>query len=149
LTKQASHIDLRLGNTPSATSELRAAVDRVAEECGLGRAGSFDLKVAATEAVTNALKGTPASQAVEVSVDGHEDAVDVEVVDRGVFSPLRASLERGPEAESGRGLPIMLALVDEVKFAQTAAGTRVRMRKRIAPADEGGSSFGNGDSTFA
>jgi serine/threonine-protein kinase RsbW len=149
LTRQTSHIDLRLDDRPSATTELRAAVDRVAEGCGLDHAKRFDLKLAATEAVTNALKGTPESQAVEVSVDGHEEAVDVEVVDRGVFSPLRAGLQRGPEAEGGRGLPIMLALVDELKFAQTAAGTRVRMRKWITPARKGPSAFGNADSAFA
>jgi hypothetical protein len=27
----------------------------------------------------------------------------------------------------------MLALVDEIEFAVTGAGTRVRMRKRVAP----------------
>jgi hypothetical protein len=43
----------------------------------------------------------------------------------------------------------MLALVDELKFAQTAAGTRVRMRKWITPTRKGPSAFGNADSAFA
>ena len=118
-------------------------MERVAEECGLDAGERFDIELAATEAVTNALKG---SHTVEVTVAGHEDAVDVEVVDQGVFSPIRAALHRGPDAESGRGIPIILALVDEVEFAQTSRGTRVRMSKRAAPRGEGPSSFGSGDS---
>jgi serine/threonine-protein kinase RsbW len=120
LTRQASHVDLKLDARPTATRELRAAVERVAEECGLDQGERFDLKLAATEAVTNALKGTPESHTVEVSVAGHEDIVDVEVVDQGVFSPVRAALHRGPDSESGRGILIILALVDEVEFAQTS-----------------------------
>jgi len=121
-------------------------VERVAEECGLDRGERFDLKLAATEAVTNALKGTPENHTVEVTVVGHGHAVDVEVVDQGVFSAVRAALHRGPDAESGRGIPIILALVDEVEFAQTGRGTRVRMSKRAAAADKGSSRFGNGNS---
>jgi serine/threonine-protein kinase RsbW len=130
LTRQDLHVDLRLENRPTATRELRAAVERVARKCGLDRRERFDLKLAATEAVTNALKGTPDSHTVEVTVAGTEDAVDVEVVDQGVFSPVRAALHRGLDAEGGRGIPIILALVDELEFAQTGRGTRVRMSKR-------------------
>jgi len=123
---------LRLNGRSTATGELRAAVERVAKECRLDRGERFDLKLAATEAVTNALKGSPENHTVEVTVAGHEDAVDVEVVDHGVFSCVRAAPHRGPDAESGRGIPIILALVDEVEFAQTSRGTRVRMSKRAA-----------------
>ena len=117
-----------------ATRDLRAAVECVAEECGLDPGERFDLKLAATEAITNALRETPENHTVEVTVVGREDAVDVEVLDQGVFSPVRAKLHRGPDAESGRGIPIILALVDKVEFAQTSRGTRVWMSKRAAAA---------------
>jgi serine/threonine-protein kinase RsbW len=144
--RKAAHIDLKLDGRPTATRELRAAVERVAEECGLDAGERFDIELAATEAVTNALKGTPESQTVEVIVAGHEGAVDVEVVDQGVFSPIPAALHRDPDAEGGRGIPIILALVDEVEFAQTSRGTRVRMSKRATPSGDGPSSFRTGDS---
>jgi hypothetical protein len=48
--QQASHIDLRLDDGPTAMGEPRAAVDRAAEDCGLDAAERFDLKLAATEA---------------------------------------------------------------------------------------------------
>jgi serine/threonine-protein kinase RsbW len=149
LTRQDSHIDLRLDNRPTATRELRAAVEHVARACGLDPGERFDLKLAATEAVTNALKGTPGSHTVEVTVAGHDDAVDVEVVDQGVFFPVRMALDRGADAEHGRGIPIILALVDELEFAQTGRGTRVRMSKRARPPGEGPSSFGYGGSIFS
>ena len=55
----------------------------------------------------------------------------MEVADRGSF-------ETGarPEHEGGRGIPLMLALVDEVHFSTTGSGTRVRVRKRVSRAGE-------------
>jgi serine/threonine-protein kinase RsbW len=125
------HLELR--NEPAATSALRAALDRISDACGLANGDRFDLKVAATEAVTNALRGLPATHSVDVSLTGQGDAVEVEVRDRGTFAPFSM---RGPDAEGGRGIPLMLALVDEVEFAASRNGTRVRMRKRVARAGE-------------
>ncbi len=123
-------VRLELCNEPNATFTLRRAVDRVATECRLAAEARFELKVAATEAVTNALKGAPREHAVEVAVECTEGAVDVEVVARGRFEP--RIREDGPvDAEGGRGLPLMLALVDEVEFASAGEGTRVRMRKHL------------------
>lgn len=122
---------LRLRNEPTSTRMLRDAVDRIADRRRLSGEERFELKLAATEAVTNALRG--ASHAVEVAISGRDDAVEIEVTDVGRFTP-RPLAGRPLEAESGRGIPLMLALVDEVEFLRTAEGTRVRMRKRITPA---------------
>jgi anti-sigma regulatory factor (Ser/Thr protein kinase) len=84
--------------------------------------------VAATEALTNAIKQADEGPVVEVVLEGHERAVDVQVADRGSFVP---PSPRWGFSEGGRGIPLMLALVDEVEFAQTGGGARVRMRKRI------------------
>ncbi|HEX3255914.1 MAG TPA: ATP-binding protein [Gaiellaceae bacterium] len=119
----------RLSNEPDATCKLRAALTHVAEEVDLPEEERFELKVAATEAFTNAIKGAPGEHAVEVAIRGSDAAVDVEVVDRGRFA-LQMRNDEGLEAESGRGIPLMLALVDEVEFAAIGDGTRVRMRKR-------------------
>jgi anti-sigma regulatory factor (Ser/Thr protein kinase) len=127
------HLTLRKGR--AATAELRHAIDLISDRCHLNDEQRFDLKLAVTEAVTNALKGTPEGHAAEVTLAEGEGAVEVEVLDSGVFSPLRAALDRGPEAEGGRGIAIMFALVDEVEFERTGAGTRVRMRKHISPAE--------------
>jgi anti-sigma regulatory factor (Ser/Thr protein kinase) len=128
--QHAARIDLRLGNGPGATGELRRAIDRLAEWCGLGPEGRFDLKLAATEALTNAVKKTEDDHVVDVTLEGYDGVIDVEVADRGPFAAPAAA---GGLAEGGRGIPIMLALVDEVEFSHTGEGTRVRMRKRLGP----------------
>jgi serine/threonine-protein kinase RsbW len=127
--RREPYVHLTLSGGARATAKLRKAVETFARKHGLSSEDCFDLKLAATEALTNALKRTPAPDAVEVTLTGHGSAVEVEVVDRGVFSPLRAGPARGHEAESGRGVALMLALVDDVSFERTSAGTRVRLRK--------------------
>jgi len=131
MTHAERTVRLRLCNEPEATTKLRQAVDRVATESELTESARFELKLAATEALTNAIKGAPPENTVEVGIVGREGAVDVEVVARGRFTPqVRAgeTLEEG-----GRGIPLILALVDEVEFASARDGTRVRMRKRAPP----------------
>ncbi len=124
-------IRLELCNKPDATFTLRRALDRVAADCQLPDDARFELTLAATEAVTNALKGAPQGHAVEVALACTEVGVNVEIVDRGRFEP-RIREESPVDAESGRGIPLMLALVDEIEFASADGGTRVRMRKHVA-----------------
>ena len=110
---------------------MRAAVDRVADEWQLGAEDRFDLKLAATEAVTNALRDAHEDHVVDVTLAADGSSVRIEVADPDAFSPARATSSSGAEAEGGRGIPLMIALADEVEFARTAAGTRVRIRKRV------------------
>jgi anti-sigma regulatory factor (Ser/Thr protein kinase) len=124
--------ELTVRNEPSATRKLRAMLDDVADEYPLSEAERFELKFAATEALTNALKGSRQEDPVRIRIVPKAEAIEVEVTDRGVVDPAR-----GVEEEGGRGIPLMLALVDEVEFYSGAAGTRLRMRKRITPADAG------------
>jgi serine/threonine-protein kinase RsbW len=122
----AAHIKLTLVDRPGATQELREAIDRVAEPLGLSPADRFDIKLAATEAVTNAFKGDSGSK-VDVLLEARPEALAVEVATTGRF---QQQPSRGDEG--GRGLPLMLALVDRIEFAQSGRGTRVRIQKRIA-----------------
>jgi anti-sigma regulatory factor (Ser/Thr protein kinase) len=121
---RATHIELTLVDGPGATRVLRDAIDRVADPLGASPADRFDLKLAATEALTNALRDSSESH---VTLDGGPEALDVEVASGGAFG---AQSLHGDEG--GRGIPLMLALVDRVEFAHTSHGTRVRMQKRIA-----------------
>jgi serine/threonine-protein kinase RsbW len=121
-----SHIELTLVDRPGATRELREAIDRIAKPLGVSPADRFDVKLAVTEAVTNALKSDAGKQ-VDVILDARPEALLVEVASSGRFLPQSS---RGDEG--GRGIPLMLALVDQVEFAHSGHGTRVRMQKRIA-----------------
>jgi len=123
------HVRLRLGNEPGATSKLRRALDCIARASGLAADATFDLKLAATEALTNAIKGAPRDHVVDVAIEGRDRAVEVEVTHRGRFRPA-FGVETALEGESGRGIPLMLALMDEVEFASLRrGGVRVRLRR--------------------
>ncbi len=65
---------------------------------------------------------------MDVEIEGGDRSVDVEVTDRGSFRPA-FGIESALEAESGRGIPLMLALVDELEFASVRGGVRVRLRR--------------------
>ncbi|HEX5469267.1 MAG TPA: ATP-binding protein [Gaiellaceae bacterium] len=123
---------MRLCNEPAATARLRNALDEVARRSHLSDEARFELKLAATEALTNAVKGRPGGHAVDVSIQGGDGAVEVVVMDRGRFVARTHRSDRIDESEGGRGIPLMLALVDQVEFASLADGTRVRMRKESA-----------------
>jgi serine/threonine-protein kinase RsbW len=128
-------MELILRDEPSATGRLRATIDEVADEYGLPGDERFDLKLAATEALTNAFK-SGSEGPVRIRIVPRPGEIEVEVVDHGVFNPAR-----GADREGGRGIPLMLALVDEVQFAATPSGTRVRVRKRVTRAGEGNSAL--------
>jgi anti-sigma regulatory factor (Ser/Thr protein kinase) len=126
--------ELILRKEPSATRQLRVTLDEIADRYPLPDEERFELKLAATEALTNALKGTRAGETVRIRINPTPEVIEVEIVDRGVFDPAR-----GADQEGGRGIPLMLALVDDVEFSSSAAGTRVRVRKRVTRAGEGDS----------
>ena len=128
-------MELILHDEPTATGRLRATLDELADEYRLPDDERFELKLAATEALTNAFK-SGSEDPVRIRIVPRPGEIEVEVVDHGVFDPAR-----GDDPEGGRGIPLMLALVDDVQFAATPTGTRVRVRKRVTRAGEGTSDF--------
>jgi anti-sigma regulatory factor (Ser/Thr protein kinase) len=117
---------LAVSDEPGSVARVRAALDAVASASGLGREEAFALKVATSEALANALVHAGAeSERVEVSVASEAGGVEVEVVGGGPFA-----VSNGLDASHGRGLPLMIALADEVEFGSAPSGTRVRIRKQ-------------------
>lgn len=108
-----------------------------------------DLKLAVSEACTNAIEAHDAagsSERVVVRCQAGGDSLEVHVEDRGHgFDP--AELPDHPPVtdpdrlkfERGLGIPLIRALVDEVEFSPTAHGTSVRLVMRIG---------GNGTRTY-
>ncbi|WP_103939959.1 ATP-binding protein [Thermomonospora echinospora] len=103
----------------------------VAEDC-IG-----DILVAASEACTNVIQHshTPQDYEVLARVDG--GVCELTVTDQGRGLTEESSAEPGDQAESGRGIKIMRALVDDVTFdTRPGQGTRVRLCKRLTWRDE-------------
>ena len=89
-----------------------------------------DLVLAASEAAGNAIVHAVGDQ-VDVRWRQTEDVIEMEVTDRGVFK------RRVPVAmaEGGRGIFVMMALMDEVSIQEGQPGrpgTVVRLRKRVS-----------------
>jgi anti-sigma regulatory factor (Ser/Thr protein kinase) len=123
-------VRLAFHDDSSPTAALRAALDDFGVRRGLPPEEIFELKVAATEALTNAIKASADGRGIEVALEPCGDTIEIEVRNRGAFELRRAT--RGEvDSEGGRGISLMLAFVDELEFASGREGTRVRMRKRL------------------
>ncbi len=106
-----------------------------------------DLKLAVSEACTNAIEAHDAADSTErvvvrCSVDPR--GVEVRVLDRGggfdpkslpdhppVTDPNRLKFERG------LGIPLIRALVDSVEFSSSPEGTEVRLVMNVGPDGSG------------
>ena len=98
-----------------------------------------ELQVALSEACANVLRHAAADDDYEVRVRVDGRTVVIDVVDRGGgFDPTLLGRSDAPvEAERGRGIQLMRALVDEVHFAKAEPrGTVVSLTKRITPEDK-------------
>ncbi len=120
---------------PATTQQLRAARRRIgafAEVAGLDEASLFELNVAVAEALANAVvHGSPrgADDDVRVRFFCYEDAVAVEVVDRGTGMDATPICAPPAVATSGRGIHFMRALADAVHYTCGPPGTRVLLIK--------------------
>ena len=116
---------------PSALYEVRKFIREEAERAGLSALSANDVVLAVSEACANAVLHSGSSE-MEVTWR-HErelDCVEATVRDEGVF------LRRVPIPEidrtSGHGIPLMMALMDEVGVKEGTArapGTTVRLVK--------------------
>jgi anti-sigma regulatory factor (Ser/Thr protein kinase) len=126
--KQREHsilADLRL------LKEARDFAARAAADFGFDGAACYDVKLAMSEAVTNAIQhGSSSPEApVRILVSEESGALVFEVVDTGRFVP--RVTRRGDMPESGRGLEFMRLMMDQVELDPGEHGTRLRLVKRL------------------
>jgi anti-sigma regulatory factor (Ser/Thr protein kinase) len=111
--------------------EARDFAERAAAEFGFDEDGRYQVKLAVSEAVTNAIEHGSESpaDAVRIAVGEESCALVFEIVDRGRFVP-RVS-RHGEAPSGGRGLEFMRLMMDEVDLDPSREGTRVRLVKRL------------------
>jgi serine/threonine-protein kinase RsbW len=130
--------DLEIPANPEYVGLVRMVVASVAaERRDLDDDRVADLKLAVSEACTNAIEAHesgPVNERVVVRCFEDTERFEVRVEDRGTgFDP--DALPTHPpvtdparlEHERGLGIPLIRALVDEVEFDSSPAGTSVRM----------------------
>lgn len=112
--------------------EAREFVDEIALSFGFDEDARYDLKLAATEAVSNAIRHGARSprDTVQVSAVEGDGVLTFCVADHGTFLP---NLENGdPLPEQGRGLAFIAHLMDQVCIRTGEHGTVVRFSKRLS-----------------
>lgn len=111
--------------------EARDFAEAAALEFGLPSDACYQVKLALSEAVTNAIQHGSRSpeDPVRIVVTEEPGALAFEVVDTGRFVP--RVTRRGDMPESGRGLEFMRLLMDEVDLDPGEHGTRLRLVKRL------------------
>ena len=109
------------------------------EEIGVIEDAVHDIAVAMTEACTNVLKHSGPGDEYEVSleVDGEQCIIRVIDTGRGFDSTTLGLADADSSAEQGRGIQLMRALVDQVKFiSKSEAGTIVHLEKTLTFQDD-------------
>ena len=90
-----------------------------------------DVLVAVSEACTNVVQHARTTGDYEVTGQVDEGVCTLKVMDWG-RGPRPAPADRGPLSESGRGISIMRALVDDLDIdSSPEQGTVVHLRKRL------------------
>jgi serine/threonine-protein kinase RsbW len=117
---------------PAAPASVRAArsiVRQAATEAGLNDRCTWDLMLATSEAVANAIQhGTAwANQCILLTTTPSTRGLCIEVCNRGTFA--KAPKPPALEATCGRGIPIISAIVDHLEVEDGSGRTVVRFEK--------------------
>lgn len=134
----AQQVYLALPATPANVAVVRQALAGVADAMGVEVALTADMKIAVTEACTNAVlhayeaHGGP----LEVLLLADEGALTISVRDRGPgFKPLPAEHDESP---LGFGLALIASLADTFSIQGGGDGTEVQMTFEAIPELAGG-----------
>lgn len=103
------------------------------EQLGVDEACAADIEVALSEACTNVILHAGPGDQYEIAVEVDEASCVIRIIDRGEgFDPEALGDPADHSAEGGRGVALMHALVDDVRFeSRPATGTVVHLRKSL------------------
>ncbi|MGE5272523.1 MAG: ATP-binding protein [Verrucomicrobiota bacterium] len=130
---------LTLDARPENLALTRLALAGVAANAGASREIVADLKLAVTEACTNAIQhaygGSDTAGSIVVRYTGEPGMLSIEIEDSGYgFEPDAPPDTIGRNgAGNGMGLMIIRVLTDELDISNTGSGTRLRLVKRFSP----------------
>jgi serine/threonine-protein kinase RsbW len=120
--------ELALPADPRSAGVARRAIRELAEHAQLNPAETFDMTLAVSEAVANAIEhGSPNGGVVRLKLKASARAITVEVRDTGHFP----ALTKPDDDERGRGLPIIGVLSDRVELRPGPGGTTLRFAKAL------------------
>jgi serine/threonine-protein kinase RsbW len=123
-----------LPSAPASAGEARALVRAAASRLRLDGSTTWELMLATTEAVANAIQhGAPCDpRGIFLRLEALDGTFEVEVRDCGCFA--REPRSAKPDQQGGRGLPIIASIMDSLEVLRSTGATRVRFEKRVAVA---------------
>jgi serine/threonine-protein kinase RsbW len=123
-----------LPSAPASAPEARAIVRDAASELRLDGSTTWELMLATTEAVANAIEhGGPCDpRGIFLRLEALDGTFEVEVSDCGGCFPPEARSGK-PDEEGGRGMPLIATIMDNLEVLRSSSITRVRFEKRLAP----------------
>ncbi|RAY16633.1 ATP-binding protein [Actinomadura craniellae] len=130
---------LRLPRDAASVPVIRRLMDAALAVLGADTHSRTDIQLMLTEACTNVIKHARESDEYTVQVDIVDERCVIKVLDTGGgFDPGRTDgTPPAPTSENGRGLLIMKALADDVRFTvQQDHGAIVRLEKCLRFAED-------------
>jgi serine/threonine-protein kinase RsbW len=133
--KQSRVLHFDVPGTPEMLRVIRNRVVDFARTMPFTEDEVQDIKLAVGEASANAIKHAMPDKCcrVEVKLERQPSALKITISDNGCgFDPNAAKVAQNDRLdESGRGISVMRATMDEVKFSPAHPGTRVELIKRF------------------
>ena len=128
-------IESWLPAAPASATEARALVRDAASELRLDGSTTWELMLATTEAIANAVEhGEPCDRkGIFIRLEALNGTFEVEVRDCGGCYPVDSRSSK-PDEQGGRGMPIIAAIMDRLEILPSTGLTRVRFEKRLAAA---------------
>jgi len=133
LSKNINYSEITFKSDPRNLSNARKFVENFAREHGFNEEQVFDIKVAAGEALSNAIEHGSADIESEIKIiaDFSKKCLHISVIDTGIFKKVVKVDDTQDPHHRGRGIPFMLALVDKVTINESKKGTIVKLVKNL------------------
>ncbi|GAA2211563.1 hypothetical protein GCM10009850_070230 [Nonomuraea monospora] len=123
---------LRLPRDAASVPLIRQMLDGTLRSLGVEPQVRDDIELMLTEACSNVIRHAAPSDDYTVSASVHDHLCVIKVVDNGDGFDPREVAEPEPGAEHGRGLQIMRALADDIRFTNRREhGSVVCLEKRL------------------
>ena len=141
-SKPTKTFELTIFSRMEELKDVEHFIEQVVKECGFDNEQAYWFELTVMESMINAIQHgnqLDASKRVQLRIRFSGDSVDIEVDDQGGGFILDKCVEKTCEQNlfkaSGRGIPIICSIMDDVSVSQREdGGSRLKMTKRLTPA---------------